>query len=264
VTYFLDPDALASRASCERERYAAAVPFPHAVLDDLIPGDVLQAVLDEFPPPDEDGWWRFDDVKERKLALHDRSRMGPASRRLFDELNSAPMVDFLGQLTGITGLVPDPHLYGGGLHLILPGGFLEVHADFNRHPLTGLQRRLNLLIYLNRDWSESYGGALELWDAGMAGPPVVVPPVFGRCVLFATTDTSFHGHPHPLACPPGMARRSLALYYYSLPEEQTEWHNTVFRGEAEAAAGSNGDPERSWRDAVPGPLRTAARRLLRR
>ena len=260
TTFFLDPDTLKARVSADRIGYEAARPFPHAILDGLVPDDVLSAVLDEFPTPDEDGWWRFDDRRERKLAVHDRTRMGPHTRRLFDELNSAVMVDYLGALTGIPGLVPDPHLYGGGLHLILPGGFLEVHADFNRHPLTGLQRRLNLLIYLNHDWSDSYGGALELWDAALAGPPTVVMPTFGRSVLFATTDTSFHGHPRPLACPTGMARRSVALYYYSLPEEQAAWHNTLFRDEVGVP-----EPEaRGWRDVVPGPVRAVGRRLLRR
>lgn len=257
--FFLDPEGLAERAATERDAYAGAAPFPHVVLEGLIPDDVLERVLGEFPGAEQDGWWRFDDQRERKLAVHTRTHMGAVTRRLFDELNSATMVDFLGELTGIEGLVPDPHLFGGGMHMILPGGFLEVHADFNLHPLTRLQRRLNLLVYLNHGWSDSYGGALELWDAELRGPPAVVAPVFGRCVVFSTTDKSFHGHPTPLACPPGTARRSLALYYYSAPEPEAAPHNTIFRDEV-----LDPEPEDVARARAGRGARSVARRLLRR
>src|SRR5581483_6543461 len=113
------------------------------------------------------------------------------------------------------GLIPDPYFTGGGLHQIERGGYLKIHADFDRHEKLGLQRRLNVLVYLNRDWDESYGGALELWDRAMTHPVVRVLPVFNRCVVFSTTDQSYHGHPEPLTCPPDRRRRSLALYYYT-------------------------------------------------
>src|SRR5204863_3811557 len=115
--------------------------------------DVLDAVLAEFPKPGED-WFAFDSPLERKLATKDDSPMRPATRRLLSEFNSSAFVDFLERLTGIDGLVPDPHLEGRGLHQIEPGGHLKIHADFNRHPHTELERRLNVLMYLNRDWKD--------------------------------------------------------------------------------------------------------------
>jgi Rps23 Pro-64 3,4-dihydroxylase Tpa1-like proline 4-hydroxylase len=176
--------------------------------------------------------------------------MGPATRRLLAELNSATFIDFLERLTGIAGLIPDPHFEGGGLHQIERGGHLKVHADFNRHPRTGLERRLNVLIYLNRDWKDEYGGAFELWNEDMTTSEEKVMPYFNRCVIFSTTSKSYHGHPEPLTCSAGETRKSIALYYYSKErpaEERGPAHNTLFQ----ARPGEN-------LDAPPGPssLRT--------
>lgn len=120
------------------------------------------------------------------------------------------------QLTSIEeALVSDPHFCGGGLHEIKSGGLLKIHADFCRHGETGLDRRINLLIYLNKNWDEEFGGHLQLWDKEMRACAKKILPVFNRVVIFNTTDFTFHGHPDPVTCPPGRSRKSLALYYYS-------------------------------------------------
>jgi 2-oxoglutarate-Fe(II)-dependent oxygenase superfamily protein len=201
-------------------------------MDDFLPEHALDEVLAEFPSPHGADWFAFDSPLERKLATKDDSTMGPATRHLLGELNSAAFIDFLERLTGIEGLVPDPHFVGGGLHQIEPGGHLKVHADFNRHPRTTLERRLNVLVYLNRDWKDEYGGAFELWSEDMSTCEARVMPYFNRCVVFSTTSTSFHGHPEPLACPEGHTRKSIALYYYSKdrPADQLGGeHNTLFK-----------------------------------
>ena len=156
--------------------------------------------------------------------------------------------------------MPDPHLEGGGLHQIVPGGHLGVHVDFNRHPRTGLERRLNVLMYLNRDWKEEYGGALELWRAEPRRREQRILPLWGRLVVFSTTDRSYHGHPEPLACPEGMTRKSVALYYYSLaPEAQngrgSGSHNTLFMplpGEPREAGGARDHPAGAGRPRAGG------------
>jgi hypothetical protein len=119
------------------------------------------------------------------------------------------------------------------MHQTTAGGYLDVHADFNVHPRTKLLRRLNVLLYLNPGWRDDYGGELELWDRGMTRCVVRIAPLFNRCVVFTTSDESFHGHPHPLATPPGVTRKSLALYYYSLApgarnSGRNQGHNTLF------------------------------------
>jgi len=220
-----DPAAL-------RDAYASARPFPHAVLDGLFPDELLDGVLADFPGAGDSAWSRFDNPQERKLGNYRRLlETSDRIQRFLFALNSPEMLEFLETMTGIEGLIPDPYFGGGALHQIVRGGFLKVHADFNWHPKLKLDRRLNVLIYLNRDWKDQYGGALELWDRGMTGPEKSVLPVFNRTVVFSTTDFSYHGHPHPLACPEAMTRKSVSLYYYSngRPDgEKSAPHDTIF------------------------------------
>ena len=221
-------------AAALRDRYANAKPFPHIALDGLFDDAVLEAVLREFPGPRDTDWRTFASPTEKKLGFfHDRSRVSKTIIDFLNDMNSWPMLLWLEDLTGIEGLIPDPYFGGGGLHQIERGGFLKVHADFNVHPKLKLDRRLNMLIYLNRDWKEEYGGHLELWDADRKSCRERILPVFNRTVIFSTTDTSFHGHPHPLTSPEGVTRKSVSLYYYTAGrplEERSEPHDTIFVG----------------------------------
>ena len=131
-------------------------------------------------------------------------------------LNSQIFLEFLQELTGIKeALIPDPYFEGGGFHEIKRDGFLKIHVDFHKHRKMNLDRRLNLLIYLNEDWDEEWGGHFELWEKDMSKSIVKIAPHFNRVALFSTTGNSWHGHPDPLLCPPERSRRSLALYYYT-------------------------------------------------
>jgi Rps23 Pro-64 3,4-dihydroxylase Tpa1-like proline 4-hydroxylase len=215
-----------------RPEFVNATPFKHVVIDDFLPPSALEPVLEEFPEPKDAEWQRFDTSQEVKLALADTERMGPVTRNLLAEFNGQVFIDFLERLTGIEQIVSDPHFDGGGLHQIRPGGFLKVHIDFNRHRRLNLDRRLNGLLYLNKDWAESYGGQLQLWNQDMTTCEHKILPVFNRFVLFATTDDANHGHPDPLTCPPDRARRSMALYYYTNgrpAEEIGDDHTTMFK-----------------------------------
>ena len=215
-----------------RDRYAAAEPFPHIVLDGLFDDAVLDTVLCEFPGPEGMRWRSFDSPMEKKLGYyHETSVISRAIRDFLNDMNSFEMLLWLEALTGIEGLIPDPYFGGGGLHQIEPGGFLKVHADFNVHPKLNLDRRLNMLVYLNKEWRDEYGGHLELWDRNKSACRETIQPLFNRTVIFSTTDTSFHGHPHPLTCPAGTSRKSVSLYYYTAgrPEsERSAPHDTIF------------------------------------
>ncbi len=213
-------------------RYANAEPFPHIVLDGLFDDDVLDAVLREFPDRKAMKWREFDTATEKKLGyFHESSSISKTVRDFLNEMNSFEMLLWLEALTGIEGLIPDPYFGGGGLHQIEAGGFLKVHADFNVHPKLKLDRRLNLLVYLNKDWRDEYGGHLELWDRDGMSCRTKILPLFNRTVIFSTSDTSFHGHPHPLTPPAGESRKSVSLYYYTAgrPEaERSAPHDTLF------------------------------------
>jgi len=213
--------------------YRAAEPFPHIVMDNFFEDTtILDRVLEEFPGQDQINWTRFNDYHEIKLASKREDQLGPFTRHLIYHLNSSFFINFLEELTGIQGLVPDPHLEGGGVHQILRGGKLGIHADFNRQVKLNLDRRMNLIIYLNKDWKEEYGGCLELWDREMKNSVKKILPFFNRAVIFNTTDFAFHGHPEPLNCPEDRSRKSLALYYYTNgrpPEELAGVHSTLFQ-----------------------------------
>jgi 2OG-Fe(II) oxygenase superfamily len=244
-------------AAAAHERYVGAKPYPHIVLDDFFDPSLLDLVLAEFPSPGQIRWQRFENEQEIKLASSAEASFGPVTRLFLYHLNSITFLDFLSQVTGIPHLIADPCFEGGGLHQIVRGGKLGIHADFNKHRSYGLDRRLNLLLYLNKDWREDYGGHLELWDRDMTGCEAKVAPLFNRVMIFGTTSFTYHGHPDPLQCPQGMTRKSLALYYFSNgrpADEVADAHNTLFRPRLNDPAQSQ--PARGQR------LRSLAKDLL--
>lgn len=230
--FIFDDPSYASLAQVNRERYLAGDPFPHIYFDNFLPDDVAQAVLEEFPQKKTENWIQLDRRAEIKMMCSDEKLMGPVTRQLIYQFNSLPFLKFISTLTGIPNLMPDPLLAGGGLHMIRRGGLLKLHADFNRHNESGLDRRVNILFYLNPDWKEEYGGMLELWDKDCKHCGDKILPIFNRLAIFSTTSHSFHGHPDPLTCPDDMVRKSLAMYYYSngRPEEEMHTdHTTIFK-----------------------------------
>ena len=272
TSFYFDSPTLLGLAREGADRYRSAWPFPHAVIDGLIPAEVARACHEEFAQARRDHWQLYtDDGNTRKFALSDESLMGPITRHLVAQFNGRAMIEFLQELTGIPGLVGDPHLVGGGLHELGPGGFLRVHADFNVHPLLRLDRRLNLLLYLNEAWDERWGGELELWDAQMQGRADPIVPELGRVVIFNVTDESLHGNPSVVRCPPDRARRSLAFYYYSngRPEaERSDPHSTLYQTPGVApnppAPANGGRARQMAKELIPPLLLRALRRARRR
>jgi hypothetical protein len=210
-----DPDVMKAKGAELSAAYQSADPFPHAVIDDFLPAAVLDQCLADFPHAPDPKSQSFDRAQERYKTSYNPDYLPEPTRSFFYALNARPFVQFLENLTGISGLIPDPYFLGGGFHQTTNGGHLSVHADFNLHGPLKLERRLNVLIYLNRDWAPDYGGALELWDTEMKACVKKIDPVFNRCVVFSTNATSYHGHPDPVNHPRGAARRSMALYYYT-------------------------------------------------
>lgn len=230
-----DYNDLIGTATKYKEQYSSATPFPNIYFDDFFDADFLNELLEEFPDLSKKNHIHFNNPNEIKLASRGELLFGPKTKQFVHFLNSEPFINFLQELTGIKErLLPDPFFEGGGYHEIKPGGLLKIHADFNKHRQAGLDRRLNVLIYLNKDWEEDYGGHFELWTEDMKTCVQKILPKFNRMALFSTTDFSYHGHPEPLNCPPDRSRKSLALYYYSngRPVEEInsglENHRTLF------------------------------------
>lgn len=224
-----DLDSLERNIERLHREYQSATPYPHIVIDDFLEPNALRAAIDEFPPLEPERWNNYLHVNERKFSNTDPTTWGPTLQRILEELNSPSFVRFVGDLLGVDDLIADPSLEGGGLHQSERGGFLNIHSDFTVHPHNRTwQRRANILLYLNEDWKPEYGGDLELWNADMTECVEKVSPIANRVLIFTTDPTSFHGHPEPMLCPEGVARRSLALYYFTV-EQQPMVRSTEYR-----------------------------------
>ncbi|MDP3327217.1 2OG-Fe(II) oxygenase [Parvibaculum sp.] len=203
--------------------FRTASPFPSVCLDGLFEPSEYEVIASCFPDPTSDVWKKPENIHTKGKYVTRRGDddlkellFDDAARQVLAELNSGPFLRFLELLTGIKGLIGDPYLAEGGFHCSEDGGYLDIHADFSHHDALGLERRLNLIIYLNEGWLPEYGGALSLYDLDL-NPVASFLPVANRAAIFETSDTSYHGHPEPMKLPAGVYRRSIALYYYSLP-----------------------------------------------
>lgn len=231
----MDPSEAKALGSLFTEEYNKADPFPHIVLDGILPDELIQKILADFPSAsrengDKDKVFHigYGGDHKRQVMPEDCARF---SRELFLFFNSRPMLQFLEGLTGIDSLLPDPYFTGGGYHEITKGGRLGVHADFRINPQLHVQRRLNMLIYLNPEWNDDWKGQLELWSRDMKECVQKVSPLINRCVVFNTEADTWHGHPDPLEVPDGVTRKSIALYYYTasrLVYEETPRRSTMY------------------------------------
>jgi hypothetical protein len=223
-------ERLRSQVETLRSAFATARPFPHLVLEDFLAPAAAQSALAAFPARNED-WTHYFHYNERTFGMNDRSKLPEAAAKILNELNSNAFVSLLEEFTGIARLRADPSLEGGGLHKSERGGYLNLHADFTVHPhRPDWRRRLNLLVFLNPDWDDSWGGQIEFWDARVQRCEQRIAPRYNRAVLFRTDERSFHGYPDPLCCPDGVIRKSLALYYFTEEVGRPRAVSTEYRG----------------------------------
>jgi len=225
-------------------QFRAAEPFPHVVIDNFLSAEVAEAVAGEFPAFDGPVWNEYNNAIEIKKACNHWDRFPRATYQLFRYLNSE---EFVGEMSKLAGeqLYADPGLHGGGWHSHATGGKLNMHLDYSIHPKTGLERRLNLIIYMQPGWQLEWGGALGFWrhDEAKNAPGELVtqiPCLFNRAVIFDTSQNSWHGLPDPVACPPNKPRNSLAIYYLCEPRQfAAERGRALFAPSSEQA----NDPE---------------------
>jgi Rps23 Pro-64 3,4-dihydroxylase Tpa1-like proline 4-hydroxylase len=268
---FIDYERLEGSAELLRQSFNQAAPFRWLSVDGFLSDGAVVQLADGFEASMTRANKSPDVVKKHTHVLRKRGVVRPeqmeaSHRQLFAELASERFLKLVSNFTGITPLYADADLMGGGLHEIFPGGYLNVHTDFNVHPRTGKHRRLNILIYLNVEWKEEWKGALELWPADNSACATSILPIGGRMVLFETSEVSFHGHPEPLVCPPGVTRKSIAAYYYSdwptgvVEREKTNYRLTPSQRGARSKKGTrSGRPVRElWRAAI------SSTRLLRK
>lgn len=252
---------LFARGDALRVEYASAKPWPHIVVNDAFPEWLLDMVAAECTALEET---RLIKTNTDRLVKQEVSEgLGAATQDLLSLLDSARFRDFVSTITGVSDLLSDPTHKFAGVHRTPPGGFTKIHRDFQIHPTTGLFHRVNLLIYLNRDWPEAYGGSLELWPADMSVLGRRIFPRFNTMVLWETHGATLHGLPDPVTCPPGRMRVSVASYYY------TTTRRAAVRGERRvrywaARPGEDQSIERmSWQDHLRELIPDPAYELLR-
>jgi len=214
--------------------FRAAQPFPHVVIDDFLEPTFAREVAAAYPTFERalQVGTRFEtEFEHLKVQITEPDQFPAPVRAVFDDLAAPEFLATLSQVTGIDKLLADPDVNGGGIHQTASGGRLDVHVDFNFVPDRGVFRRLNLLLFLNPRWLDEWGGMLELWDASVTRCARSITPVLNRCVVFATSSTSYHGVTQ-VRTPGGEVRNSFSAYYYTAkapPGFDDDFHGTVFR-----------------------------------
>jgi Rps23 Pro-64 3,4-dihydroxylase Tpa1-like proline 4-hydroxylase len=224
-----------------KQKFINNQPFPHIVIDNFLKPEVADKVLSEFPSADDEVFtWKSNDTNSIKQMCQDSSIIKqnlPYIWSVIEYLNSEELLEQVSEFTSMPQLYGDNELSGGGLHLIKQGGHLKLHVDFNiADSLPDLNRRLNIILFMNPKWESEWNGQLELWDTECKECITSVEPIFNRAVIFDTQPKDnvlpWHGHPTPLTCPKDVYRKSLALYYYSKEKPSTkmaEKHKTLYQ-----------------------------------
>lgn len=209
-------------------------PFRYVTFENFFHPDQAERIYQHYPEVEYGTWDGTTYVDQKHKFQQTAFEDGSIMSRVFAELNSAEFLGWLQKVTEMEApLLGDEELFGGGLHQSINGAFLNVHVDYNFHPKTKYHRRLNVLVYMNKDWKDEYEGHLELWDLSDGNKNLLgkFAPTFNRCVIFETNEISFHGHPKPLRTPKGVTRKSIATYYYTTtrPEHEiTGAHSTLY------------------------------------
>ena len=195
-------------------------PYSHMVVDNFFIPEIAEELSESFPAYESEYWHVYKNAVEEKKTMNTWNHFDPLQYKVFSELNSD---EFIGSLKKLVDgrLFPDHGLHGGGLHIHSNGGNLNPHLDYSIHPKMNLQRKINLIIYLEKEFKETYGGHLGLWsskDPGQPGKLVKeIVPLFNRAVIFDTTQNSWHGMSRKLTLPREKCRKSFAAYYLQDP-----------------------------------------------
>ena len=213
--------------SSNRDFLYSKEPFQHVIIDNVLPKELALSCLDGFPDRNDKSW---ENTSDEDIEIKKRSNWKSEfdipdnildTVRIF---NSSLFLTKLSEIFNIPKLIPDPYFTGGGLNITERGGLLDVHIDGNYHDASGLNRRLNVIFFLNSSWKSEWGGQFCLYDKEGNQCKKKILPNFNRLLAFETSDISYHGLPEPLNCPEEVSRKSIILYYYTKQERPLK-HN---------------------------------------
>jgi len=200
--------------------YKTGNPFNYTIIPMFFKEELARELNNNFPIPsiDDKKWNYYHNPLEHKYSLNNFDEY-PNIKAVFEYLQGSEFIKYISDITGIEDLEIDPYLHGAGLHIYPNNGKLDIHLDYNIHPITKIERRVNLIIYLNDDWNEEYGGYLKLYDNELNEVKMKKYSLWNTAILFRTSDISYHGLPEPIKCPNDKYRKSLAIYYVSKPRD---------------------------------------------
>jgi Rps23 Pro-64 3,4-dihydroxylase Tpa1-like proline 4-hydroxylase len=231
---YIDLDKLNGKLESIKKEYQSKKPFRYVMFNDFFSPEIAELIHENYPKIQNGKWDGTTYLDQKNKFQKTKFEKDTVMDLVFKELNSESFLSWLQQLTEIEDkLMGDEELFGGGLHQSVDGAFLNVHVDYNINPKTKNHRRVNVLVYMNKEWKDEYEGHLELWDLTEGKKDLLekIAPSFNRCVIFETNEISFHGHPKPLNTPVDVNRKSLATYYYTKTRpanEIAQEHNTIY------------------------------------
>jgi hypothetical protein len=199
--------------------YTNSKPFEHVVIPNFFRPDVAERIYAQFPHPD-DTWFKYDNPFEGKCIFNTFKPEDPM-KSVIDSLYTPEFLQYMSSISGIEKLESDPHLNAGGLHAYTRNGMSGVHLDYTIHPITGKERRLSIMVYMSKDWDESWGGNLKMWDENLENDVTLKHSLWNTALIFRTNGKAYHGFPEPIKCPEGAWRKVIGIYYVTDPTKES-------------------------------------------
>jgi len=196
------------------KNFSEAIPFDHLVIDNFLNETIANELYDKFPNEFSD-WYKYENPIEFKYTYDKINNLDKTLNDFFYHLSCKKIIDIFRKITNIPDLTYDEYLHGAGLHCHPKNGRLNVHLDYEKHPITGKERRLNVIYFLTKDWKNEWNGQNELWDKNASHCVTKTNIKFNRAIIFRTNDISWHGLPEKITCPENHYRKTLAFYYVS-------------------------------------------------
>jgi Rps23 Pro-64 3,4-dihydroxylase Tpa1-like proline 4-hydroxylase len=231
---YINFNSLIERQSEIKRDYQSKKPFRYVMFENFFDSTKAELIYENYPSIEDGRWDGTTYINQKNKFQKTKFEKDSVMETVFMELNSQQFLNWLQEITEMDDqLIEDNELFAGGLHQSIAGAFLNVHVDYNMHPVTKFHRRLNVLVFMNKDWKDEYEGHLELWDLTQKDKILIgrYAPTFNRCVIFETNEISFHGHPKPINTPININRKSIATYYYTKTRPAHEIatdHNTIY------------------------------------
>ena len=199
--------------------YTHACPIEHVVIPNFFSLEMAEKIHAQFPTPDET-WFKYENPFEGKYIFNQFKNDDPM-KKVIDELYSPQFLEYVSKISQVPNLESDPHLNAGGLHAYTRNGMSGVHLDYTIHPVTGKERRVSIMVYMSKNWNESWGGHLKLYDENIENPVKLVHSLWNTAVLFRTNGKAYHGFPEPIKCPEGQYRKVIGIYYMTDPTPES-------------------------------------------